>query len=642
MSGSTPALRGTAAAGGMPQARTKRFHFVVAGYDSCPYFHKASRLAAALALLYPDAVEHVEKNFPTRDEYRAWLPQYKEEHFASDARAQAHTSSPFVTLNGAFLGGCDDTIAFGKKTFGAGAAGWTLAADGKGSANGAPALVDDGYRPGHAYDYDLVVVGGGSGGLACAKEAALLGARVALLDYVKPSPQGTAWGLGGTCVNVGCIPKKLCHQAALLGEVIQTDLKAFGWGADTTATSPTHSWETLRENVQMYIKSLNFGYRVQLRDKAVTYLNKHGRFVDAHTLEVVDKKGTTSTLTAARFVVAVGGRPQPLNCPGGELAITSDDLFSLPEAPGKTCVVGAGYVSLECAGFLRAMGMDVTVLVRSILLRGFDRECCEKIGDYMVEHSGVKLLREVVPVAVERVDGDGDGDGGKPRLRVTFSNGESDVFDTVMSARGRYADLRALNVEALGLAMDKGSGKLLCTHEQTSVPHVYAVGDVLHDKPELTPVAIQAGILLARRLFGGITEQMDYVNIATTVFTPLEYGCVGLSEEQAEATLGAGEFEVFHSSFLPLEWSIVPERTAAHGGGFAKALVRKTDDKVVGLHYLGPNAGEVIQGYAVAVKAGITHAQLVGTVGIHPTTAEELTMLQISKSSGASAKKAGC
>jgi thioredoxin reductase (NADPH) len=217
----------------------------------------------------------------------------------------------------------------------------------------------------------LIVIGGGSGGLACAKEAQKLGARVAVLDFVKPSPHGTTWGLGGTCVNVGCIPKKLMHTAALMGE---SAMEAENYGWKRSGSQAPHSWNTLRDNVQDHIKSLNFGYRVQLREQGVTYLNKLGKFVGPNTLEVVDKKGKKETITGARFVVAVGGRPTPLACPGGELAISSDDLFSLENPPGKTCVVGASYVALECAGFIHGLKQgEVSVLIRSIPLRGFDR-----------------------------------------------------------------------------------------------------------------------------------------------------------------------------------------------------------------------------------------------------------------------------
>jgi thioredoxin reductase (NADPH) len=201
------------------------------------------------------------------------------------------------------------------------------------------------------YDFDLVVIGGGSGGLAAAKEARKLGVKVAVLDYVKPSPMGSTWGLGGTCVNVGCIPKKLMHTAALLGE-LSKDSEAYGWIAKE---EQVHSWEKLRENVQLHIKSLNFGYRSELKKDGIQYMNKLGEFVGPHQLKCTDKTGASEVITAANFIIAVGGRPTRLDCPGAEYAITSDDLFMLQKQPGKTCVVGAGYVALECAGFLTGL-----------------------------------------------------------------------------------------------------------------------------------------------------------------------------------------------------------------------------------------------------------------------------------------------
>ena len=292
----------------------------------------------------------------------------------AETKAHTHTSSPFTWMEttptaNTLVGGCDDTLAWCKAFCGP-----------QSTSTSSPVAthVNDGYKKDHTFDYDLVVIGGGSGGLATSKEAAAHGAKVAVLDFVKPSQAGTSWGLGGTCVNVGCIPKKLMHNAALIGETLGHDAKAFGFGDLTTS----HNWEDMRENVQNHIRGLNFKYRVTLREQEVTYLNKLGKFTsDPNTLEVTDKKGKVSTITAARFLVAVGGRPTNLDCEGGELAISSDDIFSLEKSPGKTLCVGASYISLECAGFLNGLGLDTTVAVRSILLRGFDREIAEKVSE---------------------------------------------------------------------------------------------------------------------------------------------------------------------------------------------------------------------------------------------------------------------
>ena len=221
----------------------------------------------------------------------------------------------------------------------------------------------------HNYDYDLFVIGGGSGGISAARHAAELGKKVAIADFVPPTPIGTKWGLGGTCVNVGCIPKKMMHYAALLSEA-RKDQELSGWTPDLKAA---HNWETMVGSVQNHIRSLNWGYKTDLIKLKAKYYNSYASFVDPHTISLDNGKGKVEQVTADKIVIAVGGRPSYPGIPGDkEFGITSDDIFSLKKAPGKTLVVGASYVALECAGFLAAFGYDTTVMVRSILLRGFD------------------------------------------------------------------------------------------------------------------------------------------------------------------------------------------------------------------------------------------------------------------------------
>ena len=506
----------------------------------------------------------------------------------------------------------------------------------------------------HAYDYDMIVIGGGSGGLAAAKEAASLGARVAVCDFVSPTPMGTEWGLGGTCVNVGCIPKKLMHRAAQLKEAL-LDAEPYGWGL---SSQPEHNWGRMVNSVQDHIASINFGYRSELRSANVTYLNALATFDDEHTVLLTDKKGTKTRATAACFLIAVGGRPKYPDIPGDrECCITSDDLFSLAKPPGRTLVVGASYVALECAGFLTALGYDTSVMMRSIPLRGFDQECAAKVVEHMEEH-GTQFIRGCVPTKFER----------RPSgaVRVTWSKGgaeegaEHDDFDTVLLAIGRYALTQQLNLEKVGVEVDKRSLKILNPAdasatigdtEQSTSPHIFAVGDVLEGRPELTPVAIKAGQRLAQRLFStGAGRRMDYDSVATTVFTPIEYACVGWSEEEAEKQLGSDNLEVFHSRYTPLEWSPPSEqatelRAGRHAGStcFAKVLVaRNLDDRVVGIHLVGEHVGEIVQGFALAIKHKISKQDLDDVVGIHPTSAEVLTTLTVTKRSGVELKTAGC
>uniref|UniRef100_A0AAY4BHJ4 thioredoxin-disulfide reductase (NADPH) n=1 Tax=Denticeps clupeoides TaxID=299321 RepID=A0AAY4BHJ4_9TELE len=450
------------------------------------------------------------------------------------------------------------------------------------------------------YDYDIVVIGGGSGGLACSKEAAQLGKKVAVLDYVEPSAKGTKWGLGGTCVNVGCIPKKLMHQAALLA-----------------------SWKRIRvtmaDRVQNHVKSLNWGHRVQLQDKKVKYLNMKGSLVDEHTVRGVTPKGKEMQLTARDIVIATGGRPKyPTHVPGAvEYGITN--------------------VALECAGFLTGVGLDTTVMVRSIGLRGFDQQMAGLVTDYM-EAYGTKFAWKCVPKKVEKLP--------SGTLQVTWTDmlskrDECDTFDTVLWAVGRAPETQHLGLEKAGVQINQETGKIVVgPDEATSVPNIYAIGDISQGRPELTPTAIKAGKLLARRLARQASEFMNYDNVPTTVFTPLEYSCVGLSEQEAELRHGKDAIEVFHAFYKPLEFTVA-ERDASQC--YIKVVcLRGGDQRILGMHFTGPNAGEVTQGFALGFQCGATYPHLLNTVGIHPTSAEELTKVHITKRSGLDATVTGC
>mmetsp|Transcript_101738 Transcript_101738/g.232949 ORF Transcript_101738/g.232949 Transcript_101738/m.232949 type:complete len:516 (-) Transcript_101738:222-1769(-) len=491
------------------------------------------------------------------------------------------------------------------------------------------------------YEYDLIVIGGGSGGMAASKEAAKLGAKVALFDFVKPSSQGTKWGLGGTCVNVGCVPKKLMHYTALMGASFH-DAKHFGWSTE----HPRHNWEEMVDSVQNHVKMLNFRYRVGLKSNRVKYFNALATFSGPHEVTFI-VKGKEYKATAQRFLIAVGGRPVIPDVPGArEVGLTSDDIFSTKTAPGKTLVVGASYIALECAGFLTELGYPVTVAVRSVLLRGFDQQCAEKIGANM-EAMGTRFYKQCVPSAYERL--------GSGKIQVTLSftgEGEerTELFDTVLFATGRHADTAGLNLECTGVVAE-ANGKFLCPDapETTNVAHIHAVGDVLHGRLELTPVAVRAGILLAKRLYGGSGQQMDYDLVATTVFTPFEYGCCGLSEEEAVARHGEENIETYLFEFSSLELQAAHRTTMRYTDAgpeaeedvdlpavcLSKLVCLKTEDeRVLGFHFVGPNAGEMTQGFGLTLKLGAKKADFDEMVGIHPTDAESFATLEITRASG--------
>ncbi|XP_026192306.1 thioredoxin reductase [Cyclospora cayetanensis] len=511
-----------------------------------------------------------------------------------------------------------------------------------------------------SFDYDFIVIGGGSGGLASAKEAAACGARVVVFDFVKPSTQGTHWGLGGTCVNVGCVPKKLMHYAAGMQQILSWDSKKMGWSdfekIDEETGEPVQvhehcNWTRLVQCVQAYVKQLNFSYRTGLRAAGCTYMNALATIKDPHSVEY-EEKGIKKRVTAKHILVAVGGRPSiPDSVQGAqEFAKTSDDLFSLQTPPGKTLIVGASYIALECAGLLTELGFEVVVAVRSLLLRGFDRQCALKVGRCMRE-MGVTFMEGVLVEKIEKTQ--------EEKLRVTLRGSldadrlEHMEFDTVLYATGRSADTKGLNLEELGVKCS-AEGRIICTEgSATTSPSIYAVGDVVEGFPELTPAAIQAGEILARRLFKNSTELMSTNNVPTTVFTPVEYGCVGLSEEAAIEEHGDSNIEVFLTEFCPLELSACHRQKAPSSRldeadidltppCLAKLICLKSENmKVIGVHFVGPNAGEVIQGMAIAVRLGATKADFDKTVGIHPTNAECFTQLSITRRSGKNWMAAG-
>jgi len=488
----------------------------------------------------------------------------------------------------------------------------------------------------HRFDYDLIVIGGGSGGLAAAKEAARLGRKVALLDFVKPSPKGSVWGIGGTCVNVGCIPKKLCHQAAIIGKIVRGHAQAFGWSEGEGGESRPgvqFNWPRLRANILEHIHSLNNGYLGGLRSAKVLYINAMGKLKDAHTVECTPATDPKFAITGRRILIAVGGRPSVPNIPGAELGITSDDVFFLEQHPGQTLLVGASYIALELASFLQGLGCDTTVFVRSEPLRGFDKDMAKRVVD-SVALAGTRFVLGVSPTSMAR-----QADG---RISVAYTEkgGEAKTmtFDTVVFAIGREVQTAGLGLAEAGVQTDK-VGRIYHRNERTTTPNIYAVGDVLANGLELTPVAIQAGVLLMQRLYDGRKEKMSYALVPTVVFTTPEYGACGMSEELAVEVFGEKNIEVFHAEFTPLEWTVPHCKFQCYVKVIANYLDR---GRVVGVHYLGPNAGEVLQGFAAAMRCGITKAELDSVTGIHPVCAEEVVTLRRTKRSGAVFRKTGC
>lgn len=445
--------------------------------------------------------------------------------------------------------------------------------------------------------YDLIAIGAGSGGLSVAERAARYGAKCAVIE---------SGPLGGTCVNVGCVPKKVMWFGAGLAHALE-DAAGYGFTLGTWR----FDWQTLKHGRDRYVHNINAWYHTYLADSNIDEINGRARFVDARTLEVGGE-----TCTADHIVIATGGYPTVPDIPGAELGITSDGFFELEALPRRVAIVGAGYIAVELAGMLRALGSDVTLLLRGEhLLRGFDAMLRESLMEEMLG-AGVNILAGTHVQALER-----DAAGA---LRIACSNGQRlEGYDQLIWAIGRTPATTDLDLGAAGVVCDSEGYVPADAFEGTNVPGIYAVGDV-NGKVQLTPVAIAAARRLADRLFGGMKDRhLDYALIPTVVFSHPPIGTVGLTEEEARARHGDG-VTIYSTRFTPMYHALSgrQEKTAM------KLVTVGAQEKVVGCHIIGLGADEMLQGFAVAIRMGATKRDLDDTVAIHPTSAEELVTMR--------------
>ena len=445
------------------------------------------------------------------------------------------------------------------------------------------------------HEYDLVVIGAGSGGVRLARMSAGYGARVAVIE---------SRYLGGTCVNVGCVPKKLFVYGSHLPEEIE-DAMGYGWQVREGAVS--FDWSTLVRNKNTEISRLNGIYEKLLQGAGVDIIEGSATIDDPHTVRVGDRR-----LRARHIAVATGSWPCVPEIPGAQFVKTSNDMFFLDRLPKRAIVWGGGYIGVEFAGILNGLGVETTLVYRGeLFLRGFDQD----VRTFVAEELGKKGIELCFGRNITAVAESGD------RFRVTLDNGDTLDTDLVLAATGRTPLVAGLGLDSLGVELNDDGSLKVDEQFRTSVPSIFALGDVI-GTPQLTPVAIRQGMVLSRNLFDGGQERMDYEAIPTAVFCQPNIGTVGLTEDEARERYGV--LRIYRTSFRPMKYTLSgrDERT------LMKLVVDDASDRVVGAHMVGPDAGEIIQGIAVAIKAGATKAVFDSTIGIHPTSAEEFVTMR--------------
>ena len=447
------------------------------------------------------------------------------------------------------------------------------------------------------YDYDLFTIGAGSGGVRAARMSGSFGARVAVAE---------SSDLGGTCVNLGCVPKKLFVYASSFSREF-ADARGFGW----TVGEREHSWPQLLAAKNQEIERLNGIYARLLHNAGVDIIRGRARVVDPHTVEVDGQR-----FTAAHILVATGSWPRMPGIHGAEHAISSNEIFHLESLPRRITIVGGGYIGVEFAGIFHGLGRQVTQLYRGrMFLRGFDDDIRAALAGEM-RRAGVDLRMNVNVNAIHKRDGDAG-------YRLALTDGSTHDTDLVMYATGRAPRSRGIGLEEAGVKLGEHGEILVDEHFRSSTPSILAIGDVL-GRVTLTPVAIREGMAVANTLFNNAPTTVDYEYIPTGVFSQPPIGTVGYSEHDAHAHAARGRVDVYVSEFRPMKNTLSgrEERT------LMKLLVCRDSDRVLGAHMLGPDAPEIIQGVAIALKCGATKAQFDATIGLHPSAAEEFVTMR--------------
>lgn len=445
------------------------------------------------------------------------------------------------------------------------------------------------------YDFDLFVIGAGSGGVRTARMCSQQGLRVAVAE---------SQYLGGTCVNVGCVPKKLFVYASAFAEEFRA-AAGFGWNVP----EPTFDWTTLRDNKNREIQRLNAIYGNLLENANVELIEGRATILGPHTVQVSNHQ-----YTAEKILIATGGVPFVPDFPGSELTITSNEAFYLDTLPDQIIIVGGGYIAVEFAGIFNGLGVETHLVYRGpLFLRGFDEDLRNVLKEE-IEKQGIQLHFSTDIISISPIE--------NSNYRVELNNGESMTTGLVMYATGRRPNTENLGLENTAVKTNTNGSVIVDDYFQTEEPSIYALGDVI-SRVELTPVAIAEGMALTRTLTTGNPTSLDYSNIPTAVFSQPNTASVGLTEQQAKEKYG-DDLTVYRSHFRAMKDTLA----GGEGKVFMKLIVKKTNDRVVGCHMVGEHAGEIIQGMAIAIKAGASKADFDATIGIHPTAAEEFVTMK--------------
>jgi glutathione reductase (NADPH) len=446
------------------------------------------------------------------------------------------------------------------------------------------------------YDYDLFVIGAGSGGVRASRLAAMAGAKVAIAEEDRA---------GGTCVVRGCIPKKYMVYASEFGRSLK-HMEGYGWKAEKAS----YDHNLFMDRMHREVDRLSGIYARNVRNAGAELIDERAEFLDPHTLKLT-KSGRT--VTAAKILIATGGRSvRPAEIDGVELAMTSNDMFHLESIPKHILIIGGGYIAVEFAGVMNGLGAEVCLAIRKdLVLRGFDEDVRTHVHEEL-KRKGVKVITNVGPLRIEK-------EGGK--LKTTFANTECVTADKVLLAIGRDPNTLGLNLDKAGVKLDKDGAIEVDNNSRTSVPHIFAVGDVT-DRMNLTPVAIREAQAFAQTEFMNRPTEFDYANVPHAVFAQSPVGVVGLTEAEARQQFGA--VDIYKTKFRPMKDMLTEDEERV----LMKIVVRAKDDRVVGVHIVGPDAPEIIQAVAIAVKMGATKADFDQTCALHPSIAEELVTMR--------------